>query len=638
MADLTERILWIVDRPPYRLPKAARGKHWDILGLGCTKEELERSLMSGKGARTDIRVLNLQRWKKNAERRVREFVVPLLDNLTKRKLKNCASLGAILQQPDGPNLWWFMAISEKSPFRSPLIHELYYLALIRSASKAKKYTALNWMTKNKLLADVASGDRPTYFKQPLLRLLRWPHCCRESLYWIRAGRAVLLVVCIKTLALILGWKDHLAQGASTIFTIFPSWWNNSESESAFERFFPEKPKSLFRKPPVYWAWWSAGLIKTWNVRKKWGFILKKNKISILQRHVPLKELYRAFLPKPFFRLVKFRKGIGQHNWPLYLGFQIKRLLEREISRSIAAGDSIDSQLIFAANRKLACLTSPAELIFRFEGQPLDRALISATRGICPSVGFWHSPFAMGPNYLPLLFKKSIQPQTHRSAPMPLPDEMIAPHGFCQKSLIRNGYLKHQIRICGSLRSKNVLRIVRRLNWSVGKMKRPALKKEHLKIFLACSADPKENVAILYAFHKALETLPNLRLTFRPHPACGPPQGLLDLIKRHPKIHRFRLAADLSFHEELRRSDVVVTGGSTLALEAIAFGLMPIVFESPASFSACSMRSFAKSLIIVQDAKEITKSILYIYNKKRVWKSKTKTWPVLCKNLSMPIKS
>ena len=309
------------------------------------------------------------------------------------------------------------------------------------------------------------------------------------------------------------------------------------------------------------------------------------------------------------------------------------MLEREISQSIAAGDTITSQLVCAATRKLATLNSPAKLVFRFEGQPIDRALIHAAREICPSVGFWHSPFAIGPNYLPLLGDaKSLRPRMNNGISKPMPDEMMTPGGICEKTLLRYGYPPEKIRPCGSLRSKKLLRIIRREKAVARRINRPRPNVDTIKILLACSADPRENRSLIYAFQKSLETLPVLNLVLRPHPACGFPASLIRLLETNPKIVTVRLVNDSQLYQEIRRSDMVLTGGSTLAFEAIALGVMPVVFESPANFSACSMAGFAKSLIIVRSSEEMAKGILGCWKRRHSWFVRKKRWFRLCEEI------
>jgi hypothetical protein len=627
--------LLIVDRLPASLPQRRLNVSWDILGLGLTREELINGLSLFKEGRKDLRVVNLQPWSKWAGAQVRKFIVPILDDLPRRQISGNHTLGSLLGEKCHKNLWWFLAVSEKNPIRCQIIQDLYYLAIVKRATNCKKYKSVYWMTNDNLLHRTYYGAKDTQVNYINLALSFLHPLFIELLYWIRAFRVVFMVGYLNFFVYILNWKDYLISGSTIIFTVFPYWWINSQSSSAADRFFPEKPKSVFRGSTIYLAWWSAGIRKTWNSRLNWKKVLSKHKINILQRYVTLPELFRLFSPKTFFKLVKFRNIVGRLDWPNFLGFKISRLLEREISRSIAAGDSITGRLIYEATRKVSSIISPDKLIFRFENQPIDRALICSVRGVCPSVGFWHSPFVLGPNYLPLLLNgKTFRSCINDSNAKPMPDKIITIRGICEKSLLKNGFPKNKINICGPIRNSKVIKIIHNKKIQAGTIKNKNLKRKNLNIFLACSADPKENTALIYVFYKALETLPNLTLILKPHPACKFPKRLFQLLRIHPKINNLRLASDLNFHHKICRSDVVVTGGSTLAFEAIALGVMPVVYESPAVFSACSMQSFRKSIIIVQSAVEMTQGILVCWRCKKKCLKRIRTWPKLCKNLSM----
>ena len=263
------------------------------------------------------------------------------------------------------------------------------------------------------------------------------------------------------------------------------------------------------------------------------------------------------------------------------------------------------------------------------------ALIYAARGICPSVGYWHSPFAKGPNYLPLLrSNKPIKPFANHRLSKPMPNEMIASKGICEQTLRGIGFPKKKIRLCSALRSFRAIKITNQRKGKPQKRYFQNLNKNNPKVFLACSADPKENLGLIYAFQKALDCLPKTNLIFRPHPACEASKNHLNLFKSNSKITTFRLATDTNFHFDLLGSDALVLGGSSLAFEAIALGVMPVVYESTVAFSACSMKSFGKSLFVVHSAEEMVKGIMASLYQHKTWHLRTKTWSELLRELSL----
>ena len=195
-----KRHLLIVDKIPSTLPQKQVGNAWDILGLGLTREELEYGLSDLTKNREDLRILNPTPWADKAASKVRKFIVPLLDSLPERRTSTKQTLGSLLAEPNRPNNWWFLAISEKSPIRSLLIQELYYLALIQAASKPKKYNIVQLMLENKNLREVVAGNRYTLANRVSSRISNSLSIFGESIYWLRAMRAVLQVGYINIIA------------------------------------------------------------------------------------------------------------------------------------------------------------------------------------------------------------------------------------------------------------------------------------------------------------------------------------------------------------------------------------------------------------------------------------------------------
>ena len=68
---------------------------WDILGLGRTREEIEHILSFRAPDRDDLQVVDPRPWAKNAAMKVRDYVIPLLENLPEKKLKNGKYLGTL---------------------------------------------------------------------------------------------------------------------------------------------------------------------------------------------------------------------------------------------------------------------------------------------------------------------------------------------------------------------------------------------------------------------------------------------------------------------------------------------------------------------------------------------------------------
>jgi hypothetical protein len=86
------------------------------------------------------------------------------------------------------------------------------------------------------------------------------------------------------------------------------------------------------------------------------------------------------------------------------------------------------------------------------------------------------------------------------------------------------------------------------------------------------------------------------------------------------------ASHLQMYEFMGASDAVITGGSTLAFEAIALGVMPILFESPSAFSASSFTPFEQACFIVNDGRQLRRAIDSTLSDDALAIGKRQHWP------------
>lgn len=624
----------IVDRVPFTLPQKQVDVSWDILGLGRTREELEQSLSSYAKNRDDLHVLDPCPWTEEAERRVREFVVPLLDELPERKLRDGQPLGTLLSQANGLNDWWLLPISEKSPLCS-WIQELYSLAMIHRACRDKSYASVRLGIKDRLLRYVVAGGLsvPTFRGGGLSFPIPAP--CFEWLYYICATRAWVRHVGLQVLARHVGWPDVPPPEGPAIFTVFPAWWSKAESREAKDRFYPSQAGDVpggIGGGQGYWVWWSGGLRKTWRSRQVWKDLIRKKQFTVLSKHIPGRAWWDLFSPALYFRLRRFRKSVGKLSWPRFQGFDIGPLLQREISRSIGSGAVVTGRLLAETLRTCASRWGLKELWFRFEGQPIDRALISGIRGISRSVGFWHSAFAAGPNYLPIVLKRGCLAESARAAqafPPPFPDTMMTIGSIGQKTLQEAGLPPDRIRVCGPLRSGQLIQGLRQTRFGQNQKVELGTGSRWPILFLAGSVAPIENRGLGHALLRSLVSLPPVELVLRPHPASPFPKDIGDLLRSHPGVVVFSMVSDQEVYRRLAGAHVLVSGGSSIVFDAMALGVMPLVYECPAEFSACSMRNFESAIFRAQTSDEMTQHLAAIFGRTKAWSDRRAQWPQVC---------
>lgn len=617
-------------------PDVSAGE-WDVLPVGIDAQTLERRHRARLARLGTYRVLDTSKWADRAARDVREYAVPLLHGLPERPAPRGGRLGDILRMSEA-NCWWFLEISEKSPLRGALIQELYALAMIRCAVGEAQYDAVWLETANPRLAAVLRTGigLPRIVERPdALRGLRVLYA-REWLYWIQAARHLLLLCLVRTVAWFGQWPASVAQSAVLFFTMYPNWWLGADTPEASDRFFPDLPDAHGGAPFAYAAWINGGAGRLWAHRRKLCTVMRRRSIVPLQGFVPLRAALGLLSPALFLRLRAFRRACLRSELPGFLHFDVSSLVAAEISRSIGAGELAMDRLLFAAVRQLVEVARPAALVFRAECQPSERAILYGAQGRTRTIGFWHSALALCDNYLPFHFppgslRREVDPGG--AAPLPLPDAMLVSGAICERTLTQQGYPASRVTVCGPIRHRETLALIRRLPNRRELRAGLRLPANGTVLFAATSVVPSDARAMLWALAESAPAFNDGVVVVKVHPASGLPHAEIQALREAIGHNSFRLCTSHhQMYELMAASDAVVTGGSTLAFEAIALGVMPILFETPSAFSASSFVPFAHACFIATNAPQLRDAIEAILRQDRTTVGKRAQWGELIRGV------
>ena len=184
-------------------------------------------------------------------------------------------------------------------------------------------------------------------------------------------------------------------------------------------------------------------------------------VAILQRYLSVRDLLSFFSINRFRRLRRFVRDVAGVNLPRFLGFHVGHLVLAELERSLSKGELALDQLVAKSVRRAVRQLDIPVLFFRFEGQPLDRAILAGAPESCTTVGFWHSAICEVPNYVPLTLTVPVPSKFDQVVEgwfdPPRPQRMLAANAICQQNLFRYGYDATSAEICGPLRQHHFLR-------------------------------------------------------------------------------------------------------------------------------------------------------------------------------------
>jgi hypothetical protein len=289
----------------------------------------------------------------------------------------------------------------------------------------------------------------------------------------------------------------------------------------------------------------------------------------------------------------------------------------------------NSQLIASAVDELGRVAEPKAMLYRHEFQTVDNALLSGVRGRFPTVGFWHAPW--GPNYLPTRVGPGANTySSHRGAePLlaPLPDHMIVPGAVGRQRLEQEGYPGARIAHCGPLKHAGLLDQIAGQSSRVKLRRRLGIDPDAWVVFVALQIVETDTEALFANLSEASRTSEPLELVVKSHP--NRPDGESAMHHALATMANASLVPpDADLYDYIRAADAMVLLGSNIAFEAIALGVMPVVFENPSTFPANSMSHFEEGLYVVRDAATLAAALRDIRLGLEPARRRVEAWPSL----------
>lgn len=565
-----------------------------------------------------------------ASERTGGFVVNLVERLPGRDLGG-ETLRDLLETPGGTS-WWFLDITEKGPFRGPLVSQLYRVALARSVMDRGAYEEVRVQLANRGLADIF---KRTVDPSPPVRMLdtaaaedgSWWDRLPLVRYWLHVGVAIGRLAAIRAFLAVSGHPAAAAPQGLAAFTFFPAWWARPFSPAAGDRFFSHLGDA---GAAGYLAWLTSARA-LWRNRRAATDVIRARALVPLQAHLTFGDVLPLLSMRTFARVRRFERRARPALREPFAGFDVGPLVAADVSRSLTGMERCLSMLLARAVRRSVDRRAPRWLLYRLEFQPFENALLRGLSGRSRGIGFLHYPF--GHHYLSTRFAEGevarylsgADPSTDR----PLPDGVLA----CGESGIghvtNSGYPRARCAPCGPQRFGRLLDYRRRRESREAVRARLRLPSERPVYFVTLAIVEEDTQALFGALAGGLDTARNPLLVVRTHP--NRPHGdpaLMAALARFGPGRAVLMNPEQDIYDHIVAADALICIGSMIAFEAMALDRMPIVFENPSSFPALSLAEFGEGLFVARDQAEMGAAVRAIESANEDVRAKRRRWPDL----------
>lgn len=510
----------------------------------------------------------------------------------------------------------FLDFTERSPFKGALANQLYILSLTHLAMLNLETRTIFVELKDDNLNRTILGEFETSIPFKKIYLT----------YFIQVLRFFFSNYIIpKALGLL---RNSKTKFTNCFFTIYPYWWLRSSTSDPEERFFPNIDDKTNESKSGYLTWLEDSLQNLWTKRHQMRKFGKKDNVEFLNAYIKLSD----FIPLiSIHKKHDFEKFL---NWnfdksTLRIGtFNVAQLVKQDIARSLSEGEYVRSKLINSAIKRYVKRNQPATVVFRFENQPIDRAIINGVGQVTKSVGYWHTALSLCENYLSLWNIQELEEifSGKDIVNSVWPTHMLYPNIICRDSILREGYPLDLMYPIELTRHQRVLDLY--LSRKTAKISLVEdFKQEDRLIVVSLTADESNSLLMLSATITACRNLKNLKINVKPHPAWS-----FDL-KKFEATHSASEAKRIhvvSSNEDIFRilqcADLLITSGTQMAFEGILLDVMPIIYEPKYRFNPTNFESFSDICFVTDSSTELEELVHSVLGNDAVSMAKKKSWP------------
>jgi surface carbohydrate biosynthesis protein (TIGR04326 family) len=319
----------------------------------------------------------------------------------------------------------------------------------------------------------------------------------------------------------------------------------------------------------------------------------------------------------------------------FMEFSVSEFLWEDILFSWVNGDFFSTRLAEKAFAKALKYLRPKAILYRLEFQPIEYALINASKTIgAKTIGFQHS--AASRNFLSYVFEKG----ELKNRRVPLSDLIFTTGEIGQEILVEGGYPKERMRIVGPIRYRQLIET--RKNHSDQKTLRENNKLPLNKKILYVAASPLfgETISMLESLYKVTQqTQFDGMIVFKTHPSETENEYFKKYFKdRFSSSSYIYLEGIIPFYDYVLASDCLMLTGSTVGAEALGLGTPVIVFKSPAQFGNDSLADHPQSVLGASDSVSLSRALDVVFKDSSEINQIKGHWPKTLKSIFFDLDS
>jgi hypothetical protein len=408
--------------------------------------------------------------------------------------------------------------------------------------------------------------------------------------------------------------------------VFPAWWTNATGPDPRERFFSTTDRTNIAGYVALVT--SPGSL--WRHRRAVRRNALTHRIVMLQHFASVRDVLALLAPRRFRRLLSFQRIWRTKLKARFAGFEVGPLVARDITRSLSGGEPLQDLLLARWVRRAVHRLAPSMILYRAEYQPLENALLRGSHGQAARIGFVHFPF--GENYLPTRFAPGeVSRHLERSGDpncRPLPDGFLVSGEAIAEHVSATGFPRSRVAVCGPVRYEPLVRY-RHAQPSRAELRgRLNLPVAATVVFVALAIVEADTEALFGALIEGCGAdAADLRFLVRTHPnrPAGDP-ALHTTLASLGTGRASLIPAGAAVYDYIAAADAMLCIGSMIAFEAMALGVMPIVFDNPATYGAVSLAEYSDALFVVRSASDLRAAIDDVVQGSPAAAAKRQAWP------------
>jgi hypothetical protein len=398
------------------------------------------------------------------------------------------------------------------------------------------------------------------------------------------------------------------------YTRFPDTWDTSRGGTLRERMYGGLPEFFDEREHtcLYAASTYGSLRRLLRARLRRRSDQETVPIVHLETRLRLSQLLRSYAALSLItRYLRLRRR--ERGKPVYFsGIDASELLWRELDESVLTPEIPTGQATSAGMADLVSSLPGLRVVFTsFEYQPCERAVAVGTHqasqaAVVGTQAAMYNGNQMGWNLFAPEVERALCPGQHHHMP-----DLLCAYGALPGRIFSAGLSHGAVAVVGGIRYS---------------FKDPLASdgaSENYSILVAVPVVRTEAVALIEAVWRAL-TDTDAVVSVKFHPLLGLRSDVLRMAEAFPSLG-YRITKD-DIPELLQKAAMTICGGTSVAMEAIVYGSMPLVFRPPGELAADPMQHVPDAVFFWSTIDELRDAIESCRCRDDAFQRRVGAWP------------